>query len=350
MAQTGPGDHRPLLQELMERFGTHRSLEPPGVLPQQAWRLDATSALQADEIGIDVDVLNIDSASWRQLRNSCRDDEAQMRDRILEIVKERGKMQNPETGSGGMLVGTVTELGPHRTEPALGLRVASLVSLSLTPLLLDEILELDPRSEKVRVRGRAILFGSGIYAEVPSDLPEDVVLGTLDVCGAPAWMARLAGPGANVVVVGAGGKSGLLACSQGVRSVGPAGRVLALCWPPETVEAAAGTGARALAVDCTDPIAVLDAVAGAFGGRVADLVFVCANVAGCEGGAILACEDTGRVVFFSMATSFSAAALQAEGLGKSCELTIGNGFVPGHAELALDLIRSDPSLLARFAS
>jgi L-erythro-3,5-diaminohexanoate dehydrogenase len=103
-------------------------------------------------------------------------------------------------------------------------------------------------------------------------------------------------------------------------------------------------------VDCTDPIAVLDAVAATLGGRAADLVFSCANVPGCEGGAILACEDTGRVVFFSMATSFPAAALQAEGLGKSCELTIGNGFVPGHADLALDLVRSDPSLLARFAS
>jgi L-erythro-3,5-diaminohexanoate dehydrogenase len=51
-----------------------------------------------------------------------------------------------------------------------------------------------------------------------------------------------------------------------------------------------------------------------------------------------------------MATSFSAAALTAEGLGKACELTIGNGFVPGHADLALDLVRSNPQLLARFAS
>ena len=333
----------------MERFGTHRSLEPPGALPQQAWSLDAASPLTADELAIDVEFLNIDSASWHQLKTAAGADPMRMRERIMDIVKDRGTMHNPETGSGGMLVGRVSALGPHRTEPPVGTRVATLVSLSLTPLVLDEIVDLDPSSEKVRVRGQAILFGSGIYAAVPEDLPDDVVLGALDVCGAPAWMARLAQQGMNVVVIGGGGKSGVLACAQAMRQVGEAGRVLALCWPPETTEAAAGTGAEAIAVDCTDPLAVLDTVAEALGGRMGDLVFVCANVPGCEGGAILACEDHGRIVFFSMATSFTAAALQAEGLGRSCEMTIGNGFVPGHAELALDLVRSDPHLLATFS-
>ena len=334
----------------MERFGTHRSLEPTGTLPQQARVLDPTSPLAADELAVDVELLNIDSASWHQLRTSCEDSPEAMRDRILEIVKERGKMHNPVTDSGGMLVGTVAELGPHRTEPAIGTRIATLVSLSLTPLVLDEIIALDPTSEKVAVRGRAILFGSGIYAHVPGDLEDEVTLGVLDVCGAPAWMARLARPAMNVAVIGAGGKSGMLACAQAVRSLQGNGRVLGLCWPPATTEAAAAAGGEALAVDCTDPLAVLEAVTAALGGAVADLVFVCTNVPGCEGGAILACDDAGRVVFFSMATSFTAAALQAEGLGKSCELTIGNGFVPGHAELALDLVRSNPELLARFAS
>lgn len=334
----------------MERFGTHRSLEPKGSLPQQARVLDATSPLTAGELAVDVELLNIDSASWHQIRTACDGSADAMRDRVLEIVKERGKMQNPVTGSGGMLVGTVSELGPHRTEPAVGTRIATLVSLSLTPLVLDEIIDLAPSSEKVRVRGRAILFGSGIYATVPDDLDEAVTLGVLDVCGAPAWMARLARPGMNVVVIGAGGKSGMLACAQAVRSLGGNGRVLGLCWPPGSTEAAADAGAEPVAVDCTDPLAVLDAVTAALGGKTADLVFVCANVPSCEGGAILACDDTGRVVFFSMATSFTAAALQAEGLGRSCEMTIGNGFVPGHAGLALDLVRSSPALLERFSS
>ncbi|HEX2239925.1 MAG TPA: L-erythro-3,5-diaminohexanoate dehydrogenase [Actinomycetota bacterium] len=328
----------------MDRFGMHRSLEPPGALPQQARVLDATSPLRADEIAVSVESLNIDSASWVQLVEECNSDGVAMADRILEIVKAAGKMHNPVTGSGGMLIGTVTELGSHRSEPTVGTRIATLVSLTATPLVLDEIVELDPSSPQIRVRGRAILFGSSIYTEVPTDLDERTVLATLDVCGAPAWVARLVRPGMRVVVMGGGGKSGMLAAAQAARMLGDGGRVLALCWPEATVDSARTVGADAVAVDCTDASAVLESVTTAFDGDSADLVFVCTNVGGCEGPAVLACADEGRVVFFSMATSFSAAALTAEALGKSCELTIGNGFVPGHARLALDLVRSHPEL------
>jgi L-erythro-3,5-diaminohexanoate dehydrogenase len=331
----------------VERFGTHRSVAPSGVLPQQAAVLDPRASLAPDEVQIDVDFLNIDSASWHQIAEASGGDAERMKETIVGIVAERGKMQNPVTGSGGMLVGTVAALGADRTEPAVGSRIATLVSLTLTPLVLDEIVHLDPSTEKVRVRGRAILFGSGIYAAVPSDMSDETALGILDVCGAPAWVARLTQPGMRVAVIGAGGKSGMLACAQAIRSAGPDGRVLGLCWPPETLDAASDTGARAVAVDCTDPIAVMEAVIQELGGE-ADLTVVCANVPGCEGGAIAATHDEGRVLFFSMATSFSAAALTAEGLGKSCEMTIGNGFLPGHADLALDLVRSEPALAKRF--
>ncbi|MFP5298148.1 MAG: L-erythro-3,5-diaminohexanoate dehydrogenase [Actinomycetota bacterium] len=332
----------------MQRFGTHRSVEPRGVLPQQARVLNPHLPLAEDEVLIDVDYLNIDSASWQQLRSANGDDSSAMKGEILRIVSERGKMQNPVTGSGGMLVGTVAQLGAHRVEPAVGKRIATLVSLTLTPMELDEITELDPSSEQVKVKGRAILFGSGIYAEVPDDLDERMVLSILDVCGAPAWAARLVEPGMRVAVIGAGGKSGMLVTAQAVRSVGEEGSVLGLCWPPETVEAAEDAGARAVAVDCTDPVAVMNSVVDAFDGSAADLVVVCANVPGCEGGALLSCDDEGTVLFFSMATSFPSAALVAEGLGKSCRMIIGNGFFPGHADLALDLVRSHPALMKRF--
>lgn len=333
----------------MERFGTHRSIEPAGILPQQARVLDAASPLGPDELAIDVEYLNIDAASWMQLRAECEDDATAMTERIAAIVAERGKMHNPVTGSGGMLVGTVTELGSHRLEPAVGTRIASLVSLTTTPLELEAIENLDPSSERVKVRGRAIFFGSSNYAEVPEDLDIEVVLGVLDVCGAPAWMAKLARPEMKVVIIGGGGKSGVLACAQAAASVGSTGRVLALCFPEGTSVAAKEAGAEALVVDCTDPISALECVTDALDGELADLVFVCANVPGCEGAAIVSCSDEGRVVFFSMATSFTAVALTAEALGKTCELTIGNGYVPGHAQLALDLVRSDPLLARRFA-
>src|SRR5918996_237446 len=219
----------------MERLGIHRSLDPRGALPQQARRLDASSPVGPDEIAVEVEYLNVDSASWREIRESTDGSAPAMSARVLDIVRERGKMHNPVTGSGGMLVGRVAELGSHRTEPPVGSRIATLVSLTLTPLVIDEITGIDPASERVAVKGRAILFGSGLYTLVPEDLDDAVVLGVLDVCGAPAWAARLARRGMSVVVIGAGGKSGILTCAQAVRGVGGRGRVLGLCWPEDTV-------------------------------------------------------------------------------------------------------------------
>ena len=66
--------------------------------------------------------------------------------------------------------------------------------------------------------------------------------------------------------------------------------------------------------------------------------------------ALLAVKDGGTVIFFSMATSFTGAALGAEGVGKDATLLIGNGYVPGHADLTLALLRRHPRLRALFES
>jgi L-erythro-3,5-diaminohexanoate dehydrogenase len=83
-------------------------------------------------------------------------------------------------------------------------------------------------------------------------------------------------------------------------------------------------------------------------GGPADVTVVCVDVPGCEGGAILSTAQGGTVIFFSMATSFSAAALGAEGLAADVTMLVGNGYVPGHAELALDLVRTTPGLRTLF--
>ena len=114
---------------------------------------------------------------------------------------------------------------------------------------------------------------------------------------------------------------------------------------------AAGSAAQPLAdtvvhADARDPVAVRDAVRSA--GGPADVTVVCVDVPGCEGGAILATADRGTIVFFSMATSFTAAALGAEGLAADVRMLIGNGYLPGHAAYALDLLRAHPGVRGLF--
>lgn len=74
------------------------------------------------------------------------------------------------------------------------------------------------------------------------------------------------------------------------------------------------------------------------------MTVVCVDVPGCEGGAILSTKQGGTIIFFSMATNFAAAALGAEGVAADVTMLVGNGYVPGHADLALGLIRGVPSV------
>ena len=104
---------------------------------------------------IRVERLNLDAASFRQLERTHDDGDA-VRRAVLDIVAARGKMQNPETGSGGMLVGTVEEVGPESPLGlAVGDRVATLVSLTLTPLVIEDGLAALGRRRASRCRATA---------------------------------------------------------------------------------------------------------------------------------------------------------------------------------------------------
>jgi L-erythro-3,5-diaminohexanoate dehydrogenase len=357
-------------------FGLHRVCAPepgePGggatVLPQAAWRLDPDPRIQPDEVRVRVERLNLDAASFRQLRESTGGGADDMRAAVLEVITSRGKMHNPVTGSGGMLTGVVAEAG-SRSPLGLraGMRIATLVSLSLTPLAItDGLAAWDGQSEQIPCAGHAILFARSIAVPLPDDLPGALALAVFDVCGAPALTRRVVSayragrgfgdrpagrpaagrPGPVVAILGAAGKSGSLSAAA-ARAAGAAAIIGVV---PSDAEAAllheSGLADAIVLADARDPVALAEAVAGA--GGPADVTVVCVDVPGCEGGAILATAPGGTVIFFSMATSFSAAALGAEGMAADVTMLIGNGYVPGHAELALDLVRTSAAVRTLF--
>jgi L-erythro-3,5-diaminohexanoate dehydrogenase len=353
-----------------DAYGTHRALEPKGALPQPALRVDNDfSRLFRGEVLLSVETLNIDAASFTQMEQ--QGDPMAI---VLRTVAERGKQHNPVTGSGGMLLGRVVQVaegrpaesGPGAPGEALapGDKVATLVSLSLTPLRIDRVRAVRPASAQMDVDGEAVLFGSGAYARLPPDLPERLALAVLDVAGAAPQVARLVKPGVVVTVLGAGGKSGILCVAEARRRVeagggasaseggkgGASAFIVGLEANPRAAEElrALGLCDAVVAADARDPVAVRDAVLKATGGRESDVTFSCVNVPDAELGAILATRDRGIVYFFAMSTSFTKAALGAEGVGKDVDLLIGNGYAHGHAEHSLAMMREMPAIRALF--
>jgi L-erythro-3,5-diaminohexanoate dehydrogenase len=366
-------------------LGLHRVADPAerlaGVLPQAAWRLDPNPRLAPDEVRIRVDRLNLDAASYRQLHDANGGDGDTIREAVAEIIASRGKMHNPVTGSGGMLTGVVAEAGPD-SPLALkpGDRVATLVSLTLTPLeIYDKLARWDGLSEQIPCDGHAILFGRSIAAVLPDDLPVPLVLAVLDVCGAPALTRRVVEAADNskkrvtprngapvVAILGAAGKSGSLSAAA-AREAGAAHIIGVVPTDAEasllraarvtasSTSTSAHSGAPATPVPLVDEVVIADArqpmllaEAVTQAGGPADVTVVCVDVAGCEGGAILATAPGGTVIFFSMATSFSAAALGAEGMAADVTMLVGNGYVPGHVGYALELMRGNPAVRELF--
>ncbi|MCX8058733.1 MAG: L-erythro-3,5-diaminohexanoate dehydrogenase [Spirochaetes bacterium] len=332
------------------KYGTHRVIEPKGVLPQTAWKIDNNVDMVYDnEILCKVITLNVDSASFTQIENQANGDEDKIAEIILDTVNKRGKQHNPVTGSGGMFIGIVEKIGEKlkgKIDLKEGDKIASLVSLSLTPLKIDKILKVNKEKDQVDIEGKAILFESGIWAKLPDDLPQSVALAALDVAGAAPQVARLVKPGHKVLIIGAGGKSGVLCGYEAKKRAGVTGKVIGITHTESSTKRAKETGFydAVLMVDATNPLDMLEAVSKETSGELCDVVINCVNVENTEMGSILCTKDRGIIYFFSMATSFTKAALGAEGVGKDVDMLIGNGYAKDHATFTLNLLYESPIL------
>jgi L-erythro-3,5-diaminohexanoate dehydrogenase len=306
----------------------------------------------SNEIVCDVISLNIDSASFTQIKEACNGDDKKIEEMIFSIVNERGKMQNPVTGSGGMFIGKVAYIGEDLKDRDLkvGDKIASLVSLSMTPLKIEKILAIHKDIDRVDVVAKAVLFESAIYAKLPDDMTEALALAALDVAGAPAQARKLPKEGDSVLILGANGKSGVLCGYEAMKAVGPKGNVVGVVRNPSQIPGLMELGVfhKVVLASATEPVAVLEAALEANGGKEYDVSISCVNVENCEMSAILPVRDGGIVYFFSMATSFTKAALGAEGIGKDVMMIVGNGYTKDHAEITLNILRESPKLRALF--
>ncbi|MDN5352160.1 MAG: L-erythro-3,5-diaminohexanoate dehydrogenase [Clostridiales bacterium] len=331
------------------KYGTHRVIEPKGILPQPAKVISNDMTLFDNEILIDVQTLNVDSASFTQIKKEAGGDEAKIAEIMKNIVHTYGKHKNPVTGSGGMLIGTVEAIGDAlvgKTDLKVGDKIATLVSLSLTPLVIDEIVAIRKDIDQVDIKGKAILFESGIYAKLPDDIPEKLALSVLDVAGAPAQTAKLVKPGDTVLVIGGAGKSGMLCMYEAKKRAGITGKVICLQHSDRAKARVmdAGLADAFIVAEATDAVSVMHAIEKETNGELCDITINCVNVPDTEMASILSTKDDGLVYFFSMATSFTKAALGAEGVGKDVTMIIGNGYTKDHAAITLQMMRESAVL------
>ncbi|PLX17361.1 MAG: L-erythro-3,5-diaminohexanoate dehydrogenase, partial [Candidatus Muiribacterium halophilum] len=209
-----------------------------------------------------------------------------------------------------------------------------------------EIIEVKDKVDQVVVKAQAILFESGIYAVLPDDIAAPLALAVLDVCGAPAQTARFVKLNDTVVIIGAGGKSGILCAYEARKRIGPGGKIIGIEYSDKGISQLETLGLcdHIFKLDATDALTCYEKINQATDEKLADVVINSVNIENTEMASILMTKDKGLVYFFSMATSFTKAALGAEGVGKDVDMIVGNGYTKGHADLTLEIVRESEDI------
>jgi L-erythro-3,5-diaminohexanoate dehydrogenase len=135
------------------------------------------------------------------------------------------------------------------------------------------------------------------------------------------------------------------------QALGSNGQIIAIEYSERALQDVAASGAANVLIrgDATRPLELLEQIRSACGNDYeADLTINVVNVPDTEFAAILLTRPQGRILFFSMATSFTTAALGAEGMARPVEMHVGNGYMPDHGAIALQLLRDYPVLRAIF--
>ena len=142
------------IYKTITNYGENRSLEPKGAFPATAWKLDTKLPIMKNEILMRVSIINVNVASFKQLRNETYDNPLSIANKIMSIVKMRGKLHNPVTGTGGTLYGIIDEIGtahPAYGKLHSGTSISTLISTKFTPLVINSIRSINMKTGQLEV-------------------------------------------------------------------------------------------------------------------------------------------------------------------------------------------------------
>lgn len=328
----------------VDKFGISRAIEPKASLPQPAWKIDNTMELRDDEILIDVKIININLMSFYEMIEETEFQEERFKRRIMDIIEERGKLHNPVTGTGGMFYGHVLKMGksyPNNYNVEVGDEIVSLTSLSLTPIKLDKIISIDFENAQLEVEGQCILFANSPVVKKPNDLPLKLVVSTLDVAGAPCRTSRIIKENQDVVIIGANGKIGLLCAYAAKDKLQGTGRLVGIVRSKKSKELLESYNIfdEVLQADAADVRGFYELKSKDYDIEKYDIVINCVNSPNTEMASLFLVKNKGILYFATQSCDYKLTSLTVEGIGKEIDIIYYTGFLEGHSDYTLDLVR-----------
>lgn len=340
-----------------KNFGLSRVLEPRGVVPSTAWKVDNNPKVGNGEARVKLERINVEWDSFQQIANSCSFDDAKVKLKIMDIVEKRGKMHNPFTGTGGILMGTIDEISPDLKKTAAlseGDKIYSLTSLCGVPMKIDKILDIDYNYGQVMCEGHAILFDASPAYQWDDSVSADYTLHAINEAGCPYSAHELAKicDAKKVVIMGINSITTVLYAAA-IKKASPNCRVIAIMdenireslTRDEIVELMKPLVDDTWFVDLSDPVHSQQKIYGMENIKGdndfdADIVIVAEDIFGAETLAVFLAKEAGYIYFTTVKSHYDIAQTVAETMGKYVITYAFDQYIENYPKFTIELIKS----------
>jgi transcriptional regulator with PAS, ATPase and Fis domain len=342
-------------------FGVERVLEPPQSVPAAAWRIDNNAAIRASEMRVRVRAIKAEEASFKQLCSECAHDEIKIKERIFDIIKKRGKLHNPATGSGGIFYGVVDAVGADYEKRALfkpGDEVICLTSLAAVPLRLDRIDSVDFSYGQLTCDGSAILSNANPLMHRPADLATPCTMAAIEEAGSLHSVFRMAAaPDMKRFLILSGDLLSAFLYAAVIRKATRSGYIVTAL-DKRSVERLSERdidrvlGAYADAVHILDILAPMKSFDEIYEKEkdLFDFSINCADLMGTETVSVLLTKQCGTVSFTSFINNQRLALLFSESIGRELNISALDAYTEDYRQFTVDLLRATQDKLAQIHS
>ena len=336
------GEHK-----MSATYGIKRVLEPKNVLPTSAWKLDNGRNIFPDELRVSIKRIHLEGTGFKQICTESNDDEKKIKQNIIDMVIRRGKLHNPVTDTGGLVMGVVEEIGAeydNRENLKTGDLIICNASAASIPLYIEEITGVNKAFNQLEAKGYAIIHSLIPIVKAPKDVPVDMLMFTFDQSGTLYRLHKLAERKKKFLIVGNSMLTNLLYGSV-IRDTAGENCEITCLLDKKTNLRLAGKGMDSLMEKVFDEVNFLDilrpmeCVERLGGESLFDLSVNCAEIPGAETVNILATKPGGTVLFANLINNLNIALYITESISKNLEVRGAEGYLEEYDNFDIDIVR-----------
>ena len=332
---------------MANQYGISRVLEPKHVLTTSAWKIDNNREILPNEIRVSPRRLHIDPTSFKQICLEANNDDAQIKEKIIDITIRRGKLHNPVTDTGGLLYGVVEEIGTEYPNPKnlkVGDEVVCNASLTTMPLYISRITKIDRVYTQIEVEGHAIAFDALPIVRKPEGVPIELLLFTFNESGTLYRISKTITNQRKFLIVGNNIIMNVL-FGYVIRKVAGENAEIVCIFDKKTDIVVRGKTADNLLaklfneihyVDILKPIECLDRL-NAY--ALFDLSINCADIPGAETINVLATKSGGSVFFAHLINNYNIALYITESIARQLEIRCADGYLEEYDEFDIEIVK-----------